>query len=80
VGILIEMTRLLRFGIKDARRYFPARCPADVLNGFVKFQRESATAEVAANMLSLTYSLDVVEYLPTAPGMFNAVNITRFSD
>ena len=43
---------------------FLRSAPSEVIDGFAKFQRESATAEIAANLLELTYSIDVSDLLP----------------
>lgn len=44
--------------------FLPDASP-EARKAFVEFQKKSATAEVAANLLSLIYSLDVSEFLPT---------------
>lgn len=44
--------------------FLPGATP-EARKAFVEYQKKSASAEVAANLLSLTYSLDVSEFLPT---------------
>jgi len=51
-------------GSKTLSDIFLPDAPLEARKGFIKFQRESATAEVAASLLSLTYSIDVTELLP----------------
>jgi class 3 adenylate cyclase/pimeloyl-ACP methyl ester carboxylesterase len=51
-------------GSKALSDIFLPDAPSEARKGFIKFQRESATAEVAASLLSLAYSIDVTEFLP----------------
>jgi pimeloyl-ACP methyl ester carboxylesterase/class 3 adenylate cyclase len=44
--------------------FIPGATP-EARKAFVEFQKKSASAEVAANLLSMTYSMDVSELLPT---------------
>ena len=67
--VQIAMVSLIRasfgMGSKALSDIFLPDASSEARKAFIVFQRESTTADVATSLMSLTYSIDITELLPT---------------